>query len=201
MRRGASQHSSGFTLIEVAIAIVLLVVVVGNLYSLLRSSATALGAQNATFDIDSQARRTMHRITMAIVGAKAADLLSPTGKPYFTSELKYRESLGVDSSGLSQDSDWQMIKFTNYQGGEVTHYQNPDASNEKRVVFSKNVPPFLKDEIENGIDDNANGIIDEHGLSFVKNDRSITVFLTLKRTMPDGTVVERELQETVTCRN
>lgn len=201
MRRSVSDGSAGFTLIEIAIALVLLIVVVGNLYSLIRSSATALGSQNATFDIDTQARRTMDRVTMAIIGAKDSDLLSPTGQPYFTTELKYRDSLGLDANGVPQDSDWQKIMFTNTDGGEVTWLENPDAANEKRVVFSKNVPPFLKDELENGVDDNANGIIDERGLSFVKNDRSITVYLTIRRTMPNGEVVTRELHETITCRN
>lgn len=201
MRRNLSHGSGGFTLIEMVIALVLLIVVVGNLYSLLSSSATALGSQNATFDIDTQARRTMDRITMAIIGAKREDLLSPTGQPYFTSELKYRESLGLDASGQSIDSDWQKIQFTNTSGGEVTWYENPGETNEKQVVFSKNVPPFLKDELENGVDDNANGIIDERGLSFVKDGGSLTVYLTIRRTMPDGAVLSRELHETITCRN
>jgi hypothetical protein len=145
----------------------------------------------------------MDRITMAIIGATAGDLMMPTDAPLSTSWLNYRESKGLNPDGSNILSPQQRIEWTNVQGGEVTWIESPGAHGEKRVVFSKNVPPFLKDEISNGVDDNANGVIDETGLSFVKSPegKSITVFLTLKRTLPSGEVMTRELHETVTVRN
>jgi prepilin-type N-terminal cleavage/methylation domain-containing protein len=198
-RRGL--RTSGFTLVEMTIAVVLLTIVVGNVYWLLTKSTAAMGSKNVAYDVDTQARRAMDRITMAIIGATEAELQMPTSKPYYTSWLNYKESKGLDSSGNNILSPLQRIELTNTQGGEVTWFENPGASGEKRVIFSKNIPQFLKDELANGIDDNANGVIDETGLSFVKNGRSITVYLTLRRTMPDGEVVTKELHETVTCRN
>ncbi|MBL8860149.1 MAG: prepilin-type N-terminal cleavage/methylation domain-containing protein [Planctomycetes bacterium] len=202
MYRTNTRRSSGFTLIEITIALVLLVVVVGNVYWLLQKTTTAISSQNTAYDIDTHARRAMDKIIMALVGARANDVMIPTGSPNYTSLLNYRESMGLDANGADIPSDPQRIERTNVDGGEVTWFKNPDTSNEKRVIFTRNVPQFLKDELGNGVDDNANGIIDETGLAFEMNDRnSITVYLTLTRTMPDGTVVSRELHETVTCRN
>ncbi len=194
-------RSGGFTLLEMTISVILLSVVVGNVYWLMQKSTKAMGSQNVAYDLDTQARRAMDKITMAIVGATEADLQIPTDKPNYTSYLNYKDSLGLDANGQNIPSDQQRIQLTNVQGGEVTWLQNPDEPNEKRVIFSKNVPPFLKDEVSNGLDDNANGIIDETGLSFIKNGKSVTVFLTISRTLADGSVVQRELHETVTCRN
>jgi len=193
--------ASGFTMLEMVIALVLITVVIGNVYWLIQKSMSALGSQSSAYDIDSQARRTMDKITMAIVGAADDELFSPTAKPGYTPYLNYKESLGLDANGQNQLSDQQRIELTNAEGGEVMWKQNPDQSNEKRVILGKGIPQFLKDELANGVDDNANGIIDETGLSFTKNGKSITVWLTLRHANPDGSVVSRELHETVTCRN
>ncbi len=200
MRRAVPGREAGFTLLEMSVALVLLVVVIGNVYSLLRSSSKALGAQNVHFDIDTQARRAMDRISMAIVGASEATLQIPTGAPFFTDQLNYKESLGIQD-GVVVSSPEQRIELSNVDGGQVVWIQNPGASGEKRVVWSKNIPQFLQQELDNGADDNSNGIIDETGLSFVKEGRSITIFLTVRRTTADGHVFEKSLQDTVTCRN
>ena len=202
MPRTRAHNTSGFTLVEITIALVLMVVVVGNVYWLLQKTTTAIGTQNTAYDVDTHARRAMDKIMMALVGARANDVMIPTGSPNYTSLLNYRESMGLDASGNDIPSDPQRLQHTSVDGGEVTWFKNPDTSGEKRIIFTRNVPQFLKDELNNGVDDNANGIIDETGLAFEMNDHnSITVYLTLRRTMPDGTVLERELHETVTCRN
>jgi prepilin-type N-terminal cleavage/methylation domain-containing protein len=191
----------GFTLVEMTIALVLLTIVIGNVYWLLQKSTAMVGSKNVAYDVDMHARRAMDRITMAIIGATESDLMMPTGAPHSTSWLNYKESKGLDASGSNILSPLQRIELTNVEGGEVTWFENPALPGEKRIVFSRNIPPFLKDELNNGVDDNDNGIIDETGLAFEKNGKSITVYLTLRRTMPDGEVAIKTLQETVTCRN
>jgi hypothetical protein len=182
-----------------SVALVLLVLVIGNVYSLLRKSSKAIGAQNSAFDIEVQAQRAMDHITMAIVGASEATLQIPQEPPFFTSVLNYKESLGIQD-GAIVSSPQQRIEYTN-TSGEVTWIESPGTTEEKRVVWSKNIPQFLQEEIANGIDDNHNGIIDETGLSFAKSGKSITIYLTVKRTTPDGHVFEKKLEDTVTCRN
>lgn len=200
MQRLPPGRRAGFTLLEMSVALVLLVVVIGNVYSLLRQSSKSLGAQNAHFDIDTQAQRAMDRITMALVGASADTLAMPTAAPFSKSSLNYKESLGMQDGNIVSSPE-QRIELSNVDGGEAVWIENPGTPQEKRVVWSKDIPPMLEKEIENGVDDNANGIIDETGLSFVKNGKSITVYLTVRRTTQDGHVVEKRLQDTVTCRN
>jgi hypothetical protein len=173
--------------------------VIGNVYSLLRQSSKAIGAQNSSFDIDTQAQRAMDRITMAIVGASETTLQNPKTAPFYTDELRYKESLGIQDGSLVWSPEQQIKRESAL--GEVVWLESPGTPQERRVVWSKNVPPLLLKEVDNGIDDNANGIIDETGLCFVKEGKSITVYLTVRRTTPDGQVSEKRLQETVTCRN
>lgn len=199
MRRPVARDRSGFTLLEMSVALVLMVLVIGNVYSLLRQSSKAIGAQNSSFDIDTAAQRAMDRITMAIVGASEATLQNPLAEPWSTDKLDYSEQLGIQN-GVPVSSPPQRIEYSNTTG-EVTWLENPGTPDEKRVVWAKDVPAYLKEEIANGVDDNHNGIVDETGLSFVKEGKSITIYLTVKRTMPDGHVFEKKLQDTVTCRN
>lgn len=200
MRVLPSTKTSGFTLIEMAVACVLLVVVVGNVYTMLRQSSKSLGSQNATFDVETQARRTMDRIANAIIGATEQDLQIPVAQPGSTSFLCYKESLGMQGGAMAK-SALQKIAYTNLEGGEVAWFENPGDPNEKRIIFSRNVPPLLQKEISNGVDDNGNGIVDETGLAFVKEGKSITIWLTIRRTFPNGETIEKQLNETVTCRN
>lgn len=192
---------SAFTIIEMTIALVLVTVVVGNVYWLLQKSTVAMGDEGSSYDLDTQARRAMDRICMALIGAANNELYVPTSKPSYTSYLNYKESLGLDASGNNQLSDLQRIEFTTTNGGEVVWSQNPGATDEKRVVFAKNVATLLQDELTNGVDDNANGIIDETGFALEKNGKSIIVRLTIRRTLQDGRTLSRTLAETVTCRN
>lgn len=201
MKSSSRNVKSGFTLVEMTIAIVLLTIVIGNVYWLLQKSTEAQASKNVAYDVDMQARRAMDRICMAIIGATEADLMMPTDAPRYTSWLSYKESKGLNPDGSNILSPQQRIEYTNVQGGEVTWLESPGTAGEKRIVFSKNIPPFLKDELANGVDDNANGVIDETGLSFVKKEKTITVYLTLRRTLQSGQVITKELHETVTCRN
>lgn len=200
MKPRTTKRNSGFTLLEMMVALALLVIVVANVYTLLKQSTQSLGGQKLAFDIDTQARRTMDRITLAIIGASEASLMLPTSEPYSTSELNFRSNLGLQG-GVMVESDPQRIARTDAQGGEVSWIENPGTPNEKHIIWSKYVPPFLDGELYNGVDDNGNHLIDETGLSFVKEGKSVTIYLTLKRQMPDGTSVTRKLTDTVTCRN
>ena len=94
------------------------------------------------------------------------------------------------------------IALTDESGGAVSWYENPGAETEKRVVWVKDVPRFAQGEVAgNGLDDNGNGLIDESGLAFVKEGRSVRILLSLRRPDGEGGFLDRQLQTTVTCRN
>ena len=52
-----------------------------------------------------------------------------------------------------------------------------------------------------GLDDNANGLKDEKGLSFDLDGDSVIIRLTIEKPGVDGTSIVKEHQARVTCRN
>jgi len=206
-RTSTSSRKSGFTLLEMAVALVLFVLVVGNIYSVLGGTTQALGERNASFEADVQAQRALDRIALAVMGSYEGSIHATSESPSFQSVLNYEEFLGIDDvngDGQSEEvfSNPMRIAMTGASGGEVTWFENPGDDDEKHVVWVKNVPNVARGEIAgNGIDDNANGIVDETGLAFVKEGKSVRIFLSMRRPDGKGGFIERELETIVTCRN
>jgi hypothetical protein len=109
-----------------AVALVLLAVVGGNVYSLLKQSSSSLGTKQSSADLDTQARRTMDRIAMALIGATADGLVLPPEQPNSTPSLNYRTNLGMQDGAMTF-SDPMRIEFMN---SIVSWYENPNAPNE-----------------------------------------------------------------------
>jgi prepilin-type N-terminal cleavage/methylation domain-containing protein len=198
---------SGFTLLELAVALVLFGLVVGNLYTILAGTSNALGARNASFEADVQAQRALDRIALAIVGSYEGSIHATSESPGYQSVLNYQEFLGladVDGDGQGEEvfSDPMRIALTGVSGGDVSWFENPGEESEKHVVWVKDVSAVAQGEVAgNGVDDNGNGIVDETGLAFVKEGRSVRILLSMRRPDGKGGFLERELQTIATCRN
>ncbi len=197
----------GFTVLELAVALVLFALVIGNVYTVLGGTSKAMGERNASFEADTQARRALDRIALAIVGSFGNSIYDTSETPNSQSVINYEEYLGVadlDGDGVSENvfSENMRIALTDESGGEVTWFESPGSESEKRVVWVKDVPQFANGEIgANGIDDNGNGLVDERGLALVKDGKSVRITLSLRRSDGAGGFLERELSTTVTCRN
>jgi len=197
----------GFTLLEMAVALVLFALVIGNVYTILGGTSKAMGERSASFEADTQARRALDRIALAIVGSFEDSIYNTSETPNSQQLINYVEFLGMadpDGDGISEEvfSDPMRIARTSDAGGEVTWFESPGSESEKRVVWVKDVPQFAIGEIGgNGIDDNGNGLIDEHGLALVKEGKSVRISISLRRSDGAGGFLERELSTTVTCRN
>jgi prepilin-type N-terminal cleavage/methylation domain-containing protein len=189
-----------FTLIELMVAMTLLALVVGNVFMILGQTSKAMGSQSVTFETETQVQRTLDRIAMAIVGSSEDTLYITAEAPAFVSSLNYEANLGMEN-GLAVWSDPRRIALGTAGSGEVTWFENPDTTSERRIIWSKFVPQFLAGEIANGVDDNGNGLIDESGLSFSKSGRTITIHLTISRPGANGEFVTRTHSAQVTCRN
>jgi prepilin-type N-terminal cleavage/methylation domain-containing protein len=192
---------AGFTLIEMAVAVALLVVVVGNVYMVLADSSKAMNRKSVAVDTEVQARRALDRIALAVIGASRASLWTTLEAPNHSSELNLVTNLGVQD-GEPVWSDPQRIELVEGPTNEVTWLENPSQADEKRVVWARNVASFAEGEIPgNGIDDNANGLEDEKGLSFDVDGDSVTIHLTIEKHGPEGQTATRRLSTLVTCRN
>jgi len=198
---------SGFTLLEMAVALVLFALVVGNVYTVLGGTSKAMGERSLNFEADTQAQRALDRIALAIVGSFENSIYDTSETPNSQSVINYEEYMGMadlDGDGISEHvfSDPMRIALTADAGGEVTWFESPGVEDEKRVVWVEDVPLFANGEIgANGVDDNGNGLVDEQGLALSKNGRSVRISLSLRHADGAGGFLERQLTTTVTCRN
>ena len=131
---------------------------------------------------------------------KALKLISEPNVPITGDwKMRYQVNLGIQDGAVVW-SDPEQIAM-NEDDLEVFWRQNPDAEEERRVVWTRLVSPYLEGELPNGMDDNGNGLIDEEGLSFTVDRNSVTIRITLQRQTADGELTTKTMETVVTCRN
>lgn len=195
----ARRSRAGFTLLEMVIALTLVALVVTNIVMAMESGTKAYEAGSSRGEIEDQARRTLDRIALAIMGSTRDGLAPGQEAPLHTSSLTYQLNLGYED-GEAVWSDPERIE-RDEQAAQIAWLRNPGAAEEQRVVWTKWVREYMDGEVQNGIDDNGNGLIDESGLSFTLEEDLVTIRLTLERPGPDGRPVTVPLMTQVNVRN
>jgi prepilin-type N-terminal cleavage/methylation domain-containing protein len=188
---------AGFTAIELSIVLVLLVIVAIKAAMLFDFAAKSQIEDTAELALEDQARRTLDQVAFAVMGANRETLFPDPDSPNHDSRVWYEVSLGVEDGEVVW-GDPEEISGANSQ---VVWSQNPGQADERRVVWSNVVRPFLEGEIQNGQDDNQNGLIDENGLNFTLQGNRVTIRLTLERAQPSGGVHTQSVETSVTLRN
>jgi len=173
-------RQSGFTLIELMIALVLMTVLFVKLTMVVDQASKAHQRETLAMALEDQAILVLDRVSFAIIGSDADTLIPGPEAPFFTPEIEYQISLGVEDGEVVW-SDPETIGLDADDPALLYWGKNKDALDERVVVWCRTVAEFMKDEILNGTDDNLNGITDETGLSFVVNGDSVTIRLTLER--------------------
>ena len=201
LHRRTRSRRSGFTLIEMMVAVALLGLVIGNVYMVLGDSSKAFGSQTTVFEAETQARRTLDRIALAVVGASRDTLFQTPAAPSSTPELNFTTSQGLQDGEILEGTPQRISLATAGGFHQVTWAENPGTESERKSVWTKWASEFLEGETLNGADDNGNGLIDEKGLNFVLEGSSVLVQLTIARRAADGNWVTRTLEARVTCRN
>ena len=192
-------RNRGFTLLEVVLGSCLLGILVFKA-SVAISTATKFTAEGTSaLVLEDQARRSLDRIAYAIMGSDRDTLIPVTQAPLYSEQLDYRVSLGIQNGQVVWD-DPERIGL-GVQENQLTWFENPQTFNERRIVWSNLVRPFLEGEIPNGVDDNGNGLIDEKGLSFVIFKNMVTIRLTLGRQVAGGRWIDETVETKVTVRN
>ena len=190
---------AGFTLLELMLALVLLSILFAKAYGAMTAAANATSTATREVVLEDQARRVLRQIGYSVMGSNRETLIPDAQAPLSTEDLKFQVNLGIqDGVVVWSDSEQVAMQEAKHQ---VYWSQNPDAENERRVVWTSLVAPYLEGELPNGMDDNGNGLIDEKGLSFVVDRNAITIRLTLERVLDGGEVVVKTVETTVTCRN
>lgn len=193
-------RQSGFTLIELMIALALLTILVVKLTMVVDQASKTHRRESLAMALEDQASLVLDRVSFAIIGSDADTLIPEPEAPFFTPEIEYQVSLGVEDGEVVW-SDPETIGLDADDPALLYWGKNKDALDERVVVWCRTVAEFMKDEILNGVDDNLNGITDETGLSFVVDGDSVTIRLTLERLNKEGDPVRISKETTVTCRN
>ena len=131
----------GFTLVELMISATLLIVVLGGLGLALRRGMDLFQSTTTISELDTRTGRVLNRIVREMRMALAAtttDLSTPDGAPKFwASSVDYR-------------------KAVDYVDGD------PILGAPRRIVFE-----LAAGELDNGVDDNGDGLVDEHRVVLV----------------------------------
>ncbi|MFT5050183.1 MAG: prepilin-type N-terminal cleavage/methylation domain-containing protein [Chlamydiales bacterium] len=190
---------SGFTLLEIMMAVALLAIVVVKAHGAIGDVNQSLSQQTREIVLEDHARRVLRRIGYEIMGSNRDSLIPVSNAPLSSDDLLYQVNLGIHDGEVVW-SDQEEVALQELEG-QISWSESPGTPEERRVIWTSLVAPYLEGEIPNGMDDNGNGLIDERGLSFVIDRNSVTVRLTLERQLPGGGVVTQTVQTTVTCRN
>jgi len=196
-------RKTGFTLVEIVIALTILTLIIINISMVTESGSLAARAGAFQSKLDDEADLTLDRISLALMSSSAASVYPQTPAPAHTSEVNYSISLGVGAGGEMISGDLERIKWMQKPGvpGRVMWVENPGLATERHVVWSNWVPAIFQDEILNGNDDNGNGLADEAGLAFDMDGAEVNIHLTVERINPNGVPTPTQRRVNVTCRN
>lgn len=149
--------------------------------------------------LEDQARMVLDRVLYSIMSTSRESLIPDADSPLHSSELSYQVNLGIENGEVV----WSDPESIRLEGGDtqVVWHEDLFGLDDRRVVWSNLVRPFLEGEIPNGVDDNGNGLVDEKGMSFVIEGNHVTVRLTLERTNDAGETFTVDVWAVATCRN
>jgi hypothetical protein len=213
--RGAQR---GATLLEIIIAATILVLVLGVPGVMLTTSGRAYNATTASGQLDKDARRTLDGIARRLDASAVGRIPQAAGGPGIPwSILEFQRVTGYaggnptwggperivlvsepgdPDDGMDNDGD-QLIDEK-----RVNWVENLGLPGQRTHVLCNGVRDALEGEIPgNGADDNANGLIDEEGLTITIDGERVTIQLTLEHRDSLGTTVQHTTRRVVALRN
>lgn len=193
-------RTRGFTILELAIACTVAIIMLGVVYAVTSESTDTarLGTNMAV--LEGSASRALDRIATQLVAAGLETLDPPD--PQGVEALTFRRSTGADAG----EPTWgprESLGLRTYEGDrEVVWVRDVDDEDGPRaIVLCGSVRDLAEGEVANAVDDNDNELIDEQGLSFTLNGRTLTIRLTLETRDRVGGVLTRTVSTSVKLRN
>jgi hypothetical protein len=208
---------TGTTLIEVALASSLLVVVGSTAILAARSTTQAYRTETTIAELDRVGRQAMAEVEAGLQAADAGAVTpAAVSAPFSSSSIEFARCTGFAAAiqygpaerlvfeqdpldpddGVDDDGDGTIDE------GRLVWLENPGTAAEvRRVLVPWVAESASREEQGNGLDDNGNGLIDESGFSVVFEGSLATVRLTLVRRDQAGFLVEHEIARTIALRN
>jgi len=179
----ARSASAGFTLVEVAITLVLVALLMSSAILAAKGGQGAFRATQNASDLETRARRALDRIATELLSVGEQELLPNPSGQFGTSDILFRRVrswdgavgdglngltiLWGDQNRLAFEQDMEETNDGTDEDGDglvdegrvvLTRDVGGD---ERRVILCTGVRELLEGEIANGADDNGNGVVDE----------------------------------------
>jgi len=205
---------AGFTLVELAIAVALFLLLMSSAIVAARGGMEAFRSSQDLSDLETRARRALDRAVFELLPVGGTELSPDPEGQFGTDALEFRQAVGLagtapvwgerrslslqlapgelddgldnDGNGLVDDGELVLVRDV---GGA-----------EQRIVLCRGVRELAEGEAPNGDDDNGNGVVDEAGFNVHRVDNVLFVRLTLEEPVPTGSIL-RTLETSVRIRN
>jgi len=205
----------GFTLVEMAVALVLLSVIGGMFFLTTESTASATRTGVAVAELDGQALRALDRVCEGLKSSSSDQATPQAAAPFSGTELDFKRGLGADADG---EIIWGPLEHFEFEydeadndvdddgdglvdEGRLVWIENPGAADERRAVLCEGVREYLAGETFDGDDENDNGLIDERGFALEFDGNRVTVRLTLVTRDGKGHPLTSTVARSVAFRN
>ncbi len=200
------RRNSGFTIVELLIALTIFGLIGINVAMVSRTSSKATESDMFRQLLDSELDLTLERIRLALMAAAADNVYPQIPAPLSENHIDYSTSVGVQNGKLVLGEPERIRWLQSGNKGRVTWTTGVGQKDESEIQWSSNVPVLQDKEIVNERDDNMNGLVDEPGLSFhVEHaaDKALQIFVTLtvSKENSSGSTIPVHRQINVTCRN
>lgn len=215
-KQSMGSRRAAFTLIEVAISVVVLGLMMGIFGMVTATSNSAYQTTSATNTLDVNGRRTLTRIASELASIGGSVLApDPTGN-FGAATIQYQTAADVVNGAVVWGQNTQL--GFEYSTGEVDDGLDNDGNglvdegvvvltigvggaNPQRVVLCHDVRELADGEVLNGADDNGNGIADEAGFNVQRVGDVMIVRLCLERRGAENSTIVRTHQTSVRLRN
>ena len=208
---------AGFTLLESTIAIAMLGSVLSSVMYVLDSSAKAFRTGSMVARMDADADRALREAAAALRSAEAG-WLNPPAPTGSEDRIDFQRSEGVLDNGQAVPGPVERLAFE-YDDQELDDGIDNDGDgliDEGRLILTRDIGgaaqriQLARDVSEappgeilgNGLDDDLNGVVDDHGFSITQIGNRLTIRITLQRfDRSSQRVLEQTSERTVTLRN
>jgi prepilin-type N-terminal cleavage/methylation domain-containing protein len=208
---------AGYTLIEVSIAAGVLGVLLLSTMSATKSAQDVYETARRPSALETRVERALNRIVGELSLAGNANLSAAIVGTFGCAEVAFRTPTGIVANvvqwsdatrirlelspedadnGVDDDNDGMIDER------RIVLVRAEGTADEQTVIIATNVAENAQGELpSNLVDDNANGVTDEAGLSFMRNNRGLTVRLTMGARDANGRVILRSASTSITLRN
>ncbi len=211
MRTSGSR--SGFSLIEMAIAVSLMSVVLASAALVNRQGMRVFKVTQLQSNIEDRASRTASRLVAELENTNA---ILPVPDPFPVSDFVFQGIAGV-VAGVVDPTDPARL-FWRYSAGElndgldnndngladegeIVFTRNFGLPGERTIVLCRGVPELLEGETLNGADDNGNGLIDEPGFCVLQDGGMLVIRFSVAGRSTEGELTIRTMETGVRLRN